>query len=151
VFTNRAADSDWDAVATLARGVASRYVPPDRAEDVAQDVCICLLKYPPASREGPLVQAIARKLALSLLRGESRRLVRESEWARTTAREAPLPHETRSRVDLPRLSGRCRLLAGMLAEGFTVREIAERTGRPRSSIQREIEALRSELSTARLP
>jgi DNA-directed RNA polymerase specialized sigma24 family protein len=141
------ADTDWAEVATFARQVASQYVSREAAEDISQEVCVCLLRFDPPSKDRPLVQAMARKLAVSHLRSDQRRLAREREWAWAGIADPPQPEATRDNsFDSPDLSRRQRLLAGMLVEGFTVREISVRSGRPRSSVQGEIEELRRRLS-----
>ncbi len=137
-------ESEWLELAELARRVAARLVPWDRAEDISQEVFLLLLVSDPPRDARTFVSAVARKLALSHLRSERRRQERERAYVESTRRSL-LGSDSHSHDSgaLRRLSARERLLAGMLLEGFTVREIGERLQAPKSSVQRKIDRLRA--------
>jgi len=143
VFRPETEESDWRELAELARRVASRLVPWDRAEDISQEVFLLLFASDPPRDARTFVSAVARRLALSYLRSERRRHERERAYAEGL--RAPLigpgPRSDDS-LELRRLPARERLLATMLYEGLTVREMGDRLQAPKSSVQREIERLR---------
>jgi len=152
VFSPVAEEREWRELAKLARRVAARLVPWDRAEDISQEVFLLLLVSDPPREARTFVSAVARRLALSHLRSERRRQERERAWAEGS--RAPLiDPEARSdhSLGLRRLPARERLLAAMLFEGLTVREMGERLRAPKSSVQRQIEKLRGQFGRAPSP
>ena len=152
MFRPETEESDWRELAKLARRVASRLVPWDRAEDISQEVFLLLFASDPPRDARTFVSAVARRLALSHLRSERRRQVRERAYAEGL--HVPLigsgPRSDDS-LELRQLPARERLLAGMLFEGLTVREIGERLRVPKSSVQREIENLRLQFGRPAAP
>ena len=142
---------DWSWLAELSRRVASRFVTRDMADDISQEVLLLLLVSAPPRDLRTYVPALACRLALSHLRAERRRMARERAWVGWPEDGAWAPETDQfSSPGFMSSTPKERLLLEMLAAGFTVREIAERTGRPKSNVQREIKALRSDLSKAGL-
>ena len=143
MFRPETEESDWRELAELARRVASRLVPWDRAEDISQEVFLLLFASDPPRDARTYVSAVARRLALSHLRSERRRQERERAYAEGlyVPLIGPGPRSDDS-LELRRLPARERLLATMLYEGLTVREMGHRLQAPKSSVQREIERLR---------
>jgi DNA-directed RNA polymerase specialized sigma24 family protein len=121
------------------------------ADDISQEVLVLLLASPPPRDLRTYVPALSRRLALGHLRAERRRLARERAWVDGPDDRAPASGADRFlSPGFMSSSPKERLLLEMLAAGFTVREIAERSGRPKSSVQRDIKVLRSDLSKAGL-
>jgi DNA-directed RNA polymerase specialized sigma24 family protein len=152
MFTAPTTERDWDELAELARRVASRYVPWDRAEDISQEVFLFLWVSDPPREARLFVSALARRLALDHERSERRRLHRERAYGGENREGLAEPEPSGDvHLALRRLPARKRLLAEMLLAGFTVREIGCRLGAPKSSVQREIVELRAQFGRVPSP
>ncbi|HUM01622.1 MAG TPA: hypothetical protein VL084_05010 [Thermoanaerobaculia bacterium] len=152
VFSPVAEEREWRELAELARRAAARLVPWDRAEDISQEVFLLLLVSDPPRDARTFVSAVARRLARGHLRSERRRQERERAWVEGSAPPLIEPEGRRDdSLGLRRLPARERLLAAMLFEGLTVREMGARLREPKSSVQREIEKLRGQFGRAASP
>jgi len=152
VFSGPTGDRVWSELAELSRRVAGRYVSRDRADDISQEVFLLLWVSDPPKDARMFVSALARRLALSHLRSERRRLDRERTWVRETATVLMTPEAPGDGFrGLKDLQPRKRLLAEMLIAGYSVREIGARLEAPKSNVQREIEALRAQFGRVPSP
>lgn len=152
MFSPATDERDLRELSELARRVASRLVPWDLAEDISQEVLLLLLVSDPPRDLRTFVSAVARRLALGHLRSERRRQERERAYAEGSAASLlTADPESDDSLRLRRLPARERLLAGMLFEGLTVREIGERLAAPKSSVQREVEKLRAQFGRTPSP
>ncbi|HQR44458.1 MAG TPA: sigma-70 family RNA polymerase sigma factor [Thermoanaerobaculia bacterium] len=152
MFSPATDERELRELSELARRVASRLVPWDRAEDISQEVFLLLLASDPPRDVRTFVSAVARRLALGYLRSERRRQERERTYVEATGpRLFTSEPESDDSLRLRRLPSRERLLAGMLFEGLTVREMGERLEEPKSTVQREIEKLRAQFGRTPSP